>query len=276
MNHLIAKTKDKNDNYFKVISDKEIFQLPDDLGNPKDYDSNYKLEDDEWFVIEGFSQKSYCIEFLKKNFNSTEYNQISKNNYNKIQFLCSIQNDIYYFQKVTPSQLIEKKFLSLSTAPSIIENKPIIIIKTFPDAIYKKSEDTMFFKNLSAIFTIFKGIDVLYREATQKETEDFLENDFIELKDNYGVNKIKKTNRKRIAIAMDTLKYFNQQDKTKIFQYIKEYCNDLEFNEKKAKFKIGTENELKQLLYGIEQRYYTTPLWNEKRLANSIVKLKST
>ena len=33
---------------------------------------------------------------------------------------------------------------------------------------------------------------------------------------------------------------------------------------------IGSEENLKQLMYGIEQRYYTTPIGNEKRLANSI------
>ena len=30
---------------------------------------------------------------------------------------------------------------------------------------------------------------------------------------------------------------------------------------------------MKYLLWGIEQRYYTTPVTNEKRVANSITKL---
>ena len=32
-------------------------------------------------------------------------------------------------------------------------------------------------------------------------------------------------------------------------------------------------NELKMLLYGIEQRFYTTPVGGEKRLANSVITL---
>ena len=34
-----------------------------------------------------------------------------------------------------------------------------------------------------------------------------------------------------------------------------------------------SEKELKELIYGIEQRYYTTEIGNEKRLANSVIKL---
>jgi len=36
-------------------------------------------------------------------------------------------------------------------------------------------------------------------------------------------------------------------------------------------FEVGSENELKMLLYGIEQRFYTTPVGGEKRLANSVI-----
>ena len=35
-------------------------------------------------------------------------------------------------------------------------------------------------------------------------------------------------------------------------------------------FHVESEDDLKKLLYGIEQRYYTTKVGNEKRLANSI------
>ena len=38
-------------------------------------------------------------------------------------------------------------------------------------------------------------------------------------------------------------------------------------------FEVGSENELKMLLYGIEQRFYTTPVGGEKRLANSVITL---
>lgn len=273
MNHLLAKTKGRNGNYFKVISDEEIFELPDDLGNTVEYEADHNLDEDSWFAIEEFSEKEYCIEFLTRRFVAADYNQIVRNDYTNIDFLCSYQTGVYYFQKVSSKQLIRKKYFTLSDEPTLYENEPIIVIDNIPDAIYVKADDTLYFKNLSSISTIFRGIDVLYREATQEETEGFLESEFIQLDNDFSADNVKKANRKRIALAMETLQKFNRRQKKQIFTYIKEYCQDLNFDEDEENFSISTEEELKQLLYGIEQRYYTTRLGNEKRLANSITTL---
>lgn len=273
MNHLLAKTKGRNGDYFKVISNEEIFELPDDLNNPKEYDTDYKLEDDEWFAIEDFSEKEYFIDFLTRRFISTDYNQIAVGDYSKIDYLCSYQTGVYYFQKLSSSQIIRKKYFSFSEAPTLVENEPIIVIDNYPDAIYVKSDDILYFKKLTSITSIFKGIDELYKEATQQETEEFLENDFILLDNEYTAEKVKKANRKRIAMAMATLQRFTPQEKRDIFGYIREYCEDLNFDENDENFTISDEEELKKLLYGIEQRYYTTRTGGERRLANSITTL---
>ena len=68
-----------------------------------------------------------------------------------------------------------------------------------------------------------------------------------------------------VGLAMDTFNTFNQQQRESIYDYIKEYCNDLEFSDDDRNFNIGSEENLKQLMFGIEQRYYTTPIGNEKR-----------
>lgn len=112
---------------------------------------------------------------------------------------------------------------------------------------------------------------MLYREATQEETDSFLANDFICLKDNYSSSKVKTANRKRIALAAKTLSELGESDRRNIFTYIGVYCPDLKASE--SSFEVGSENELKMLLYGIEQRFYTTPVGNEKRLANSVIAL---
>ena len=38
-----------------------------------------------------------------------------------------------------------------------------------------------------------------------------------------------------------------------------------------GRFVVRSNEDLKNLLYGIDQRYYTTPINNEKRIANSII-----
>ena len=115
---------------------------------------------------------------------------------------------------------------------------------------------------------------MLYREATKEETESFLANDFISLKDGYSSNKVKTANRKRIALAVKTLSELDEPDRKNIFKYIGDYCPELKVSENDENaFEIGSENELKMLLYGIEQRFYTTPVGGEKRLANSVITL---
>ncbi|APQ18808.1 hypothetical protein A9200_05825 [Maribacter hydrothermalis] len=271
MNHLLAKKTGRNGEYVKMISDEDIFNLPDDLDNPHEYDTDYKLEDDEWFGIEDFSETDFCIDILTTDFNSAEYNQIALADYNRLKYLCSYQdNQYYYFQKLSRSQTIRRKWFTISNQPEIQNDNPIIILKELPDAIYDSEEDILYFKKLTSITTIFSGIGTLYREATQEDTEQFLENEFINLTDDYDASKVKKANRKRIAMAMDTFNAFNPQQRNSIYDYIKEYCNDLEFSDEDRNFNIGSEENLKQLMYGIEQRYYTTPIGNEKRLANSI------
>jgi hypothetical protein len=272
MNHLLAKTKGRDGNYFKIISDEVIFNLPKDLVNPTKYQPDHKLDEDSWFAIDEFSKKEYCIPFLQKKFISTEYVQIKTKDYNNLDFLCAYQTGIYYFQKIGSKQFISKKLLSLNTL-SITENEPVIVLNKYADAIYNLKADILYFKSLTLVSTIFKGMEELYREATERETETFLKNDFIKVGEDYSAVKVKKANRKRIAMAMDTLKKFNPKEKKKIFGYIKGYCKDLQFDKKAENFTIETDDHLKQLLYGIEQRFYTTILGGERRLANSITNI---
>lgn len=274
MNHLLAKKTGKNGAFVKLMSNEEIFDLPDDLDNPHVYDSDYSLDEDEWFGISDFSETDYCIDFITTDFNSAEYNQIANNDYANLKYLCSYQDDrYYYFQKLGSSQTVRKKWFKISNEPELVED-PIIIIKTYADAIYDREDDILYFKNLASISSIFPGIDELYREATQEDTEEFLQVNFIALVDDYSAEKVKKANRKRIAMAMNTFNNFTVAQKNQIYNYIKDYCGDLAFSDIEQNFEIGNEENLKQLLYGIEQRYYTTPIGDEKRLANSITAIQ--
>lgn len=274
MNYLVAQTKGREGEILKVISDEEVFNLPEDLDNPKYFNSDYKLEDDEWFHIPNFSNEEYCIDFLRREFISTEYNQIRTIDMNKLLYLCSYQAGIYYFQKITPSLIVNKKWFKLSGEPVLENQSPIVVINEIPDAIYIKSKDTLYFKKISSLTSIFKGIIELYKEATQQETEEFLESDFIKLEENYNASKVKTANRKRIALAMETFGEFDAKQKSTIFSYIKDYCVNLPFDKKSSKFNIKNEEELKYLLWGIEQRYYTTPVGKEKMVANSVSKVE--
>lgn len=281
MNCLLAeiRKRGKSDKTFKVFSDvEEIYPFPTDLDNPREYDSDYKLEDDEWFHIPNFKLSKYCIDILTKVFSSTEYNNITKLQQENIKYLISFQvyddKSYFFFQKVNSSQLLRKSWFKISDTPILEKDSPIIVVNDYADAIYDINGDVLYFKKLTAISTIFSGISELYREATQEETEEFLDNDFVNLEDDYDASKVGPANRKRIAMAVETFKSFNDSQRETIFDYIKEYCDEeLRYDEEQKQFTISDEEGLKHLLWGIEQRYYTTKVGDEKRVANSVSKI---
>lgn len=56
---------------------------------------------------------------------------------------------------------------------------------------------------------------------------------------------------------------------TRTIGCIGDYCPELKVAENS--FEIGTEGDMKKLLFEIEQRFYTTPVGREKRIANSVI-----
>lgn len=258
--------------FLKLISSHTLYENTNvRLAACVPYSPDHNLDEDSWFKVEQFSQQEFCIELLKSDFDSKDYYDLNKKQFPNIAYLLAIQGDNFYFQKVTPSLFIKKKFIGFGEVAAIEEANNRLVINDHPDAIYFKESDALVFRNLAAISSIFKGIDALYREATQQETESFLQSGFIDLKDNYDASKVSKPNRKRIALAMDSLAKMSAQDKVDILAYIDDYCEQkLKFDQEAKQFEISTDEELKLLLFGIEQRFYTTLFGKEKRLANSV------
>lgn len=271
MDHLLARVSDRKNSYRKMISGKKIYQIPNNLSNCVRYAPEDTIEDDEWFCIERFSTTTFCIELLKQEyFNSTDYAEINKMEPEKISYLVAYQEEnVFLFQRVYICNMLNrKKFIHIGDNVEIKESKFGIIINDVPDAIYLKDKDCLYFKKLETIAPIFKGIDELYREATDEETGEFLKSGFVCLKNAFSTKSVKKSNRKRIALATKILNDFSDEQKRDIFQYTSDYYPNLKFDGNK--FEIKDENDLKNLLYGIEQRLYTTPVTKEKRCASAV------
>ncbi|WGI19022.1 hypothetical protein QBD03_09800 [Latilactobacillus sakei] len=167
-----------------------------------------------------------------------------------------------------------KKYLRLLEDRTKYEKVPqgtSITIHDYADAIYNKEEDRLYFLKLEHIKSIFKGIEELYRMATVTEVDHFLESDFIALVEGFTSDDVKTNNRKRIALLKDRYSQYTNVQKKELREYIQQYEGDLEITN--DTFVIKNDSDLKKMLYGIDQRYYTTPIEGEKRLANSIIRI---
>lgn len=273
MDHVLAKIKGLRKSPFKkLISDTALFENQTiSLAACVDYEVDHNLDEDSWFKIERFSTKEYCLDILKGNFDSRNLDDATVAQYKKIGLLVSYQGGDFYIQKVTPSVYVNKKFIALGEVAAIEESKDRLAVNKVPDAIYLKNDDALVFKDLAVIASIFKGIDQLYKEATKQEVEYFLNEDFVGIQGVFTAESVSKPNRKRVALAMTTLNAMNAAEKTTMLTYINSYgIEQLTYNAANNQFEISSDDELKYLLYGIEQRFYTTHISNEKRLANSV------
>ncbi|RRV31354.1 ATP F0F1 synthase synthase [Stutzerimonas stutzeri] len=273
MDHVLARVKRLTKKpFFKLISDHTLYENTKvNLATCVPYSPDHNLDEDSWFKVEQFSQQPFCIDLLKSDFDSKDYDDLKKEQFPNIAYIFAVQGEDFYFQKITSSLFIRKKIIGFGEAAAVEESSNRLMINDQPDAIYFKKSNTLAFRNLAAISGIFKGIDELYREATQQETETFLQAEFVDLKNNYDASKVSKPNRKRIALAMDSLEKLSDQERVDILAYIGDYCDKkLKFDQTTKKFEVSTDDELKLLLYGIEQRFYTTLFGQERRLANSV------
>jgi hypothetical protein len=267
MNYIIAKS---GKHLRKVLSQSEDILDYFDITNISsvNFSPTYQLEEDEWFKIESFSNQPFYIELCDSNFSTSSLNQISNQEFEKTKQLCIIQSDIKFFQKITSILFIRsKKFIDASGTPKIVEHRRQLELMSESDAVYFSTNDVLYFRNLSKIKSIFPGIEELHREATQTEVNSFLNNSFIDSQtiDN---NKIGSANRKRIADIGVKYNALSQQKKDQLIEYAKEKAG-VELNEQ-GNFKVNTENNLKKLLFAMDERYYRSDIYEENRLANSI------
>lgn len=263
--------REKGNKYRKLLStDASMYQpFSQFIASTYPYDAGTTLDWGEWFYIEEASKQAYALGIITDIYESVDFDSLNRNDFAKIDFLFTFVGNDIYIQNVSKTKLVSKKHIFyFGEAFKYEPDCNDLVINEYPDAIYHKEDDRLYFQKLESITSIFKGIDQLYKEATEDETEDFLNHEFITLKRGYSATNVKTANRKRIALAQKTLNNLSKSDRENIFNYIGDYCPNLKVSEKT--FEVGSENDLKLLLFGIEQRFYTTPVGGEKRIANSV------
>lgn len=266
------RMKENTNKYRKMITtDEKVYSsLTELVESSYDYATGIILEEGEWFKVDNFSQQPYSIDIISQKFETLDFDSLVRRDFKQIDYLFVKNGTTIFFQNVSKSKLASKRRIgSFGENFRYESNSEEIVINEYPDAVYSIEKDILYFRKIEPLVGIFKGISDLYMEATDDETEQFLNSDFINLRDTYGISSVKTANRKRIALAVKTLSNLNPDERSNIFSYIGEYCPDLKTEENS--FSVGNEDELKMVLFGIEQRFYTTPVGGEKRIANSVI-----
>mgnify|MGYP001031385522 FL=1 len=124
MKCLIVKVKDRKrtPTYKKMISGKDVYSFPSNLDDAIEYSSSTLHEENEWYMITSFSKTTFCIELLKEDFSSVNYEKLSKSEVDSIDYLCSIQDDIFYFQNISKANLKPRRFIHIGDDFTYEEN----------------------------------------------------------------------------------------------------------------------------------------------------------
>lgn len=270
MDFLFVKTKGRQGTFRKVLSDQTVYNVIPEFDDIRPYNDELNLRDGQWFVLEHFSEKEYAPVLIREDFNSAAWSQIGRADYDKIDYIVSIQNDgnLLVFQNVT-TRLIYKRqsLLSLDEQPSLIQKDHTLVINMSADAYYVRDTDSLYFKRLSNITSIFSGINELYNEATDADVNSLFRLSMLHVDPGFTIDKVKTANRRKIKEALDMYNNYTAEQKTQLPNYLKKYCTELVYDEHMGKFEISTEKTLTLLLNGLCQRYYTTEISNEKKVA---------
>lgn len=280
MNHVFVKLRQRGGDKYRIILSTEARMYPEldvvairEASYP--YSPGTLLESDAWFYLEAANRQVYAEELLQRALADTvDFESLSGHDFENIDFLWTRENDILCFQRVSRAKLVSKRsILCLGDSCRFDGDRREIAINKLPDAVYSPTDNRIYFRRLDAITAIFNGIDQVYRTATDAEVSLFLHSNFISLKNGYDVSHVGIANRKRLALVQRRLDGLSDRDRDKLFMYVGEYCPQLRPTGRE--FQIGSEDNLKMLLYGMNEQYYTTPIGDERRLANSVLPLQA-
>ena len=273
MDFLFVKTKGRTATFRKALSDKTTYENIPDFADSRPYNDEVSLRDNQWFELEQFSHKDYAPQLVTEPFNAAAWSQIDRVDYDKISYIVAAQSDgnQLIFQNITTSLVLKRQsWLSLDDQPSLLNKEHVLVIHNTADAYYLRNEDKLYFQRLSAITGIFPGINELYNEATDAEVVTVLQLNILDVAPGFTKDQVKTANRRKIREAMDMYNGYTLDQKNMLPAYLQKYCPDLDFHPDTSKFVINDEKTLTQLLNGLCQRYYTTEISNEKKVALSV------
>lgn len=115
MDHVLVRVKGlRKKPILKLISDHTLFDNIDlNSYSYVEYSPDHNLDEDSWFKIESFSSKSFCIDMLKSQFDSKNYDDLKRDQFSKIAYLCAVQNGDFFSKKSLRLCLCEKRQLCL-------------------------------------------------------------------------------------------------------------------------------------------------------------------
>lgn len=260
-----------------IISDNQLFFNEIKMENISDYlkDPDKKLEKDEWFYLDVLD--SEIKEFFSLFLTTTGDNickMQEKEKFKQIKFIYSnISKDVVNIQLIDVFARLKYKsiiyfhetkvdYSNLSDEFAVSDKINIVIDKNY----------RVYFKKIEDLIKINDGFIDYYKEASDEEINDFIDQVVKNIPMciiDKNISKIGVRNKKNIYRILKDNKIKLFYDKEEIVRnYIDEYIKG-KLTEKDGKIIIKSNAEMTLFLNIINEKYYCGYITNDKFLANS-------
>lgn len=274
MGTFLAKIKDDDEHWRKLVDQVENADYSTiSLEDTMIYDANNDMAH-QWFRIGHFNDNEAFMPSLFLEFDVAELEDLTREQYDSIEFIAFHEDGKYYIQKITKGAYMTKRWFAWNG--QIVKyhcESNMLNINPIPNCIYDSNLHCLFFMEISKAYGIFKKLKVDYAEATNGEVEGFLSSDIVETH-NFDISKVGVANRKRINSIIRQYNNYTEAQKDTLKDYIHDKVGDnLTLNGNK--FVVSTDKDLRLLLYGIQQRFYVPPLSGETQVATNTTNINS-
>jgi hypothetical protein len=277
MKKIIGKLKnDQNVLVFdnaEVDGLKDVYKVPNvTLAIPFEVDTR-KLAEGEWyyFVLTEEEKQEMLGGFVSED-TSVGLDTMVADYYAELKAIYLVSGEERLFTKVTPRQILRsQKYVSFGDKPALVEQGNAIRLTGEVDAYWNGSR--LFFKKFTLIQSLFPGIKKMYRQVTEKGTNEFLSSSLFELKSEMSSEIIGLRNRRKMVSIIDsqTIDLKDAEVCNKYLEYAKSYNLDLEITDGKIALIDNTDIATVINLFG--ENFYTTPITDERREIRTSKKL---
>lgn len=136
-------------------------------------------EVDEWLLVQNANE--LAAEYLEIPNETVTYASLGKRDLGDIQVIIKYSDEGIVWQKITPSKILtnERVLLVDTDRPVVNERENSVSVSGKVDAFYDCGTQSLYFKKMSTVNSIFPNLAQFYRSATDEEREEFLGAGFV-------------------------------------------------------------------------------------------------
>lgn len=286
MKKFVGRLKDGNSVLIFSESNKNLMLIENGFDFPvintnveKKFQPDYKLADDEWFYVVLNADDKALMAYIPTVESTADINNIIRNQYKDLAVLYLANKDSDGKIKIIFNRIFNKFYITSKIFLKFIDSGEAIVtteenvveFNSNVDAYWDGNSSKLYFKNYLTIKPLFKGIDKFYRSATSEEVDSFVKSDFFKVEDTFKSEDLGERALRHIAGFIDDKSInFNDLAVRKNYNEYAKIFSESGFSiAEDGKFILAKASDLTHVINLLQERYYTTQITNEKRVAHS-------